>query len=62
MNYDEIAKALEEEKRLNDELGKIEVMDYCAFVAVARNKADDLVANLRKEKIKRKSFKISVSR
>ena len=23
MNYDEIAKALEEEKRLNDELGKI---------------------------------------
>lgn len=47
---------------INDELGKIEVMDYCAFVAVARNKADDLVANLRKEKIKRKSFKISVSR
>ena len=23
MNYDEIAKALEEEKRLNDELGKV---------------------------------------
>ena len=47
---------------INDELGKIEVMDYCAFVAVARNKADDLVEDLRKEKIKRKSFKISVSR
>ena len=47
---------------INDELGKIEVMDYCAFVAVARNKADDLVNDLRKEKIKRKSFKISVSR
>jgi len=47
---------------IKDQLGKIEVMDYCAFVAVDRLKADDLVDTLRKEKIKKKSFKISVSR
>lgn len=47
---------------VKDELGKIEVMDYCAFVAVDRKKADQLVRSLRNEKIKRKSFKLSISR
>lgn len=47
---------------VKDELGKIEVMDYCAFVAVDRQKAEDLVRTLRNEKIKRKSFKVSISR
>lgn len=45
-----------------DELGKIEVLDFCAFIAVDKSKAEQLVRNLRDERIKKKSFKLSVAR
>ncbi len=47
---------------VNDELGKIEVLDYCAYVAVKRTKSKVLIENLRKEKIKKQSFIVAVSR
>ncbi len=47
---------------VNDELGIIEVLDYCAYVAVKRSKAKALINILRKEKIKKQSFIIAVSR
>lgn len=47
---------------VNDELGKIEVLDYCAYVAVKRTKSKALIENLRKEKIKKQSFIVAVSR
>jgi ATP-independent RNA helicase DbpA len=46
----------------NDELGKIEVLDYCAYVAVKRGKTKELTNNLHKEKIKKQSFIVAVSR
>ena len=45
-----------------DELGKIEVLDYCAYVAVKRNKTRDLMRTLKGEKIKKQSFVIQTSR
>ncbi len=45
-----------------DELGKIEVLDYCAYVAVKRSKTRDLMRTLKGEKIKKQSFVIQTSR
>ena len=47
---------------IKDELGKIEVLDYCAFVAVDYAKARQLVQDLKSEKIKKKTIKISIAR
>jgi superfamily II DNA/RNA helicase len=47
---------------VNDELGKIEVLDYCAYVAVKRTKSKELMRVLKKEKIKKQSFIVAVSR
>ncbi len=47
---------------IKDELGKIEVLDYCAYVAVKRNKTRDLLKKLRGEKIKKQSFIVQTSR
>lgn len=47
---------------VKDELGKIEVLDYCAYVAVKRSKSKELMSNLRSEKIKKQSFIVAVSR
>ena len=47
---------------VKDELGKIEVLDYCAYIAVKRTKTKDLVRNLKGEKIKKQSFIVAVSR
>ena len=47
---------------VNDELGKIEVLDYCAYVAVKRSKSKELMNTLKKEKIKKQSFIVAVSR
>ena len=47
---------------IKDELGKIEVLDYCAFVAVDYAKARQLVQNLKNQKIKKKTIKISIAR
>jgi len=47
---------------VDDELGKIEVLDYCAYVAVKRSKSKELVNLLKKEKIKKQSFIVAVSR
>ena len=42
--------------------GKIEVLDYCAYIAVKRSKSKELVNILKKEKIKKQSFIVAVSR
>lgn len=47
---------------VKDELGKIEVLDYSAFVAISRVKSKDLLKNLRGEKIKKQTFRVSISR
>lgn len=47
---------------IKDELGKIEVLDYCAYVAVKRSKSKELMNTLKKEKIKKQSFIVAVSR
>ena len=46
----------------NDELGKIEVLDYCAYVAVKRSKSKEVINNLKREKIKKQAFIVAVSR
>lgn len=46
----------------NDELGKIEVLDYCAYVAVKRSKSKEVINNLKREKIKKQTFNVAVSR
>jgi ATP-independent RNA helicase DbpA len=45
-----------------DELGKIEVLDHCAYIAVAGKQVGPLIRNLKNEKIKKKSFILEVSR
>lgn len=47
---------------VKDELGKIEVLDYCAYIAIKRNKTRDLLKKLRGEKIKKQSFIVQTSR
>ena len=47
---------------VKDELGKIEVLDYCAYIAVKRSKSKELINTLKKEKIKKQSFIVAVSR
>jgi ATP-independent RNA helicase DbpA len=44
-----------------DELGLIEVLDHCSFVAVKRGKIASVLQLLRDEKIKKKSVKISIA-
>ena len=45
-----------------DELGLIEVLDHCAFVAVKRSKAQSVLQNIKNEKLKGKSIKISIAK
>ncbi len=45
-----------------DELGLIEVLDHCSFVAVKSDKIDDVIRLIRNEKIKKKSVKMEISR
>ena len=47
---------------VKDELGKVEVLDYCAYVAVKRTKSKELIRLLKNEKIKKQSFLVAVSR
>ena len=47
---------------VKDELGKVEVLDYCAYVAVKRTKSKELIRLLKNEKIKKQSFIVAVSR
>lgn len=48
-------------KLSNDELGKIEILDFCAFVAVSREKADKLIKVLNNEKVKKQRLRISIA-
>lgn len=45
-----------------DELGLIEVLDHCAFVAVKRTKVNIVLQLIKNEKIKNKSVKISIAK
>lgn len=45
-----------------DELGLIEVLDHCAFVAVKRTKVNKVLQLIKNEKIKNKSVKISIAK
>lgn len=45
-----------------DEIGLIEVKDFCAFVSVSRVKSFDVIASLKKVKIKGKSCRVEVAR
>ncbi len=58
---DIVGLLIQKGKLHKDEVGLIEVLDYSSFVAVRRDKIDDVVDLLRFEKIKKKSVKIEVS-
>ena len=49
-------------KLQKDELGLIEVWDFCSYAAVKRNKIEALVQLIKNEKIKNKKVKIEVAR
>jgi ATP-independent RNA helicase DbpA len=44
-----------------DELGKIEVLDFSAFVAVKRHKINQTLSLIKDEKIKNKKIKIEIA-
>ncbi|MFI5149659.1 MAG: DEAD/DEAH box helicase [Bacteroidia bacterium] len=44
-----------------DELGLIEILDHCAFAAVKRSEARNVLEKIKGEKLKNKSVKISLS-
>ncbi|GJM62876.1 DEAD/DEAH box helicase [Persicobacter diffluens] len=44
------------------ELGKIDVLDFCAFVAVKRGMGKPLVRKLQDKKIKKRTFKLGLAR
>jgi ATP-independent RNA helicase DbpA len=44
-----------------DELGKIEVLDHSAYVAVKRDKINKTIELIKEERIKKKRVKIEIS-
>ncbi len=53
---------LQKGKLQKEELGLIEVLDFTAYAAVKRNKVDELLYHISKEKLKNKKVKIEISR
>lgn len=59
---DIVGMLIQKGKLQKEDLGKIEVLDNSAFVAVTSNKIDQVVKLVKEEKIKGKKVKIAVSR
>jgi len=53
---------LQKGKLQKEELGLIEVLDFTAYAAVKRNKVEDVLYHISKEKLKNKKVKIEISR
>jgi len=49
-------------KLAKEDVGKIELMDFMAFVAVKKDKVADLLRLVKQEKIKGKKYKIELTR
>jgi len=45
-----------------DEVGKIEVLDFASFVAIKKNKVNQVIQKIKDQKIKKKSVKIQISK
>lgn len=58
---DIVGMLLQKGKLAKEELGKIEVLDYSAYIAVRSNKIENLIRTVRNEKIKNKKVKIALS-
>lgn len=59
---DIVGLILQKGKIQKDELGLIEVRDHTSYVAIKRSKIQQVVRNLRNEKLKRKKVKMEISR
>ena len=59
---DIVGLLLQKGKLQKDELGLIEVLDHCAFAAVKRHKTQTLLQNIKNEKLKGKSVKITIAK
>jgi len=53
---------LKKGKLQKDELGLIDVLDYCAFVAVRRDRVSKVLQLLKNERIKNKKLRLEVSK
>jgi ATP-independent RNA helicase DbpA len=53
---------LQKGKLQKEELGLIEVLDFTAYAAVKRNKVEEVLYHISKEKLKNKKVKIEISR
>jgi ATP-independent RNA helicase DbpA len=53
---------LQKGKLAKDDLGLIEVKDSSSYVAVKRDKAEELLTNLSNEKIKGKKLKLAIAK
>ena len=59
INKTDVLGVLIKQGKLNpNEVGKIDVMDHSAFVAVPKSKIKDLISTLRQVKIKGKKIKV----
>ncbi|MCX6180900.1 MAG: DEAD/DEAH box helicase [Bacteroidetes bacterium] len=59
---DVVGLLIQKGKLLKDELGLIEVQDHATYAAVRRDKIQNLIHDLRNEKIKNKKVKIDISK
>ena len=59
---DIVGLLLKKGKLQKDELGLIEVLDHCAFAAVKRHKSQALLQNIKNEKLKGRSVKITIAK
>ncbi len=63
VNKTDIVGMLLKKGELNkDDLGLIEVLDHTSYVAVAREKAEEVIKRIKNEKIKNKKIKIEISK
>jgi len=58
---DVVGMLLQKGKLQKDELGKIEVLDYSAYVAVKRDKIEKVLALVKDEKIKNRKIKMQIA-
>jgi len=58
---DIVGMILQKGQLQKDELGKIEVLDHSAYVAIKRNKINKVLQLIRDEKIKNKKVKMEIS-
>lgn len=59
---DIVGMFMQKGKLQKDDLGLIEVLDFCSYIAVKQNKVSELLANIEGEKIKSRKVKFQIAR